>query len=471
MLNLRLGSGKIQEILHEKSLDILKNTGVVFNYPPALDLLKSRGAKIDGKTAFFPESLVLECLKTCPSQFTLSGVNGKNNAVFGKKDDFLVLPNLGPVFIQELDGTRRPGEMEDYINITRLSQNSPLVDVVGSCPIDVANADPETKFLQMIHQSARYSDKPIMCSTSTPVSMDRQMELMELIHGGPGIMKEKVITGTSLSPLSPLAYSEDAAYALMAFAGKGQMAIIAMAPMSGISAPVSITGTSLLINVEFLAGMVLAQCAGPGAPVVYATTASAGNMRSATYVTGIPDTTLLNNFAAQMGQYYSVPSRSVGSATDAKMPDMQAGYEAMQNLILIGLSGTSAVYETLGTLDALMSISYEKFMIDLELIDRTKQIIQGVDESMEKIYAREIEEIGSTGTFLTMPSTLKACRERWSPDLSDWWTYDHWLKKGSPELLKTAGDRYREILGRPKERFLDESREKAVREYIRKISS
>ena len=466
MLNLKLGSQDIQDTLHEKSLEILENTGVVFNYEPALELLKSKGAKIEGQTAFIPRELVEECLKSCPSQFTLSAVNPDRDAVFGKKDDFLILPNLGPVFIQELDGNRRAGEMQDYINITRLSQASNLVDVVGSCPIDAAQVDPKTKFLQMIHMAGRHSDKPIMCCTGAPRVMDREMELVELIHGGPGVMENKVITGTSLSPLSPLAYAEDAAYALMAFAQKGQMVIIAGAPMSGISAPVSITGTTLLINVEFLAGMVLAQCAGSGAPVVYATTASAGNMRSATYVTGIPDTTLLNNFSAQMGQYYNVPTRSVGSATDAKMPDMQAGYEAMQNLMVIGMAGISAVYETLGTVDALMSVSYEKFMIDLELIDRTKELVRGVDESMESIYAEEIAQIGASGTFLTMPSTLKACRERWSPDISDWWTYDHWKKNDCPHLLATAGEKCRDILDRPQDQFLSPDLEKAVQNFI-----
>ena len=469
MLNLKLGSQHIQETIHEKSIEILENTGVIFNYEPALELLKSKGAKIEGEKAFIPRALVEECLKTCPEQFTLSAVNPDRDALFGKTDDFLVLPNLGPVFIQELDGKRRPGEMQDYINVTRLSQASNLVDVVGSCPIDAAQVDPDTKFLQMIHMAGRHADKPIMCCTGAPQVMDREMELVALIHGGPGAMENKVITGTSLSPLSPLAYAEDAAYALMAFAEKGQMAIIAGAPMSGISAPVSITGTTVLINVEFLAGMVLAQCAGPGAPVVYATTASAGNMRSATYVTGIPDTTLLNNFSAQMGQFYKVPTRSVGSATDAKMPDMQAGYEAMQNLMVIGMSGISAVYETLGTVDALMSVSYEKFMIDLELISRTKEIVRGVDESMENLLADEIAQIGANGTFLTMPSTLKACRKRWSPDISDWWTYDHWKKNDCPHLLATAGEKCRDILDRPEDQFLSPDQEKAVQAFINSI--
>ena len=85
--------------------------------------------------------------------------------------------------------------------------------------------------------------------------------------------------------------------------------------------PLTVLGTTLLINTEFLAGMVLAKCVGENVSVVYATTASAGNLRNATYVTGIPETTLLNCIAAQMGQYYNIPTRSVGAVTDAKTVD------------------------------------------------------------------------------------------------------------------------------------------------------
>lgn len=467
MLNLSLISKKNQELIHEKSVHILENTGVAFHYEPALNLLKKHGARIEGRTAFIPAVLVEECLKTCPGTFVLEARNSTKSAEFGRKDGFLVLPNLGPVFIRELDGKKRRGTMADYINITRLSHASSLVDVVGSCPIDAVDADPDTKFLEMIYQSCLHSDKPVMCCTGTPKITDLQLNLMEMAFGQPGIMDGKVITGTSLSPLSPLAYSEDAAYTMMAYGARRQMIIIAGAPMSGISAPVSITGTSLMINTEFLAGMVLAQCAGQGTPVVYATTASAGNLRNATYVTSIPETTLLNNFSAQMGQYYKVPSRSVGAATDAKTIDMQAGYEAMQTVLMAGLSGIDAIYETLGTLDALMSVSYEKFMIDLEIISRVKTITQGLDGTLDQLVCQEIETIGIGGNFLTLPSTLKACRQRWPPMVSDWWPYDKWVKNGSKDVIQTASDQYKKIIEQTPESFLGSDIDNEMLVYIK----
>lgn len=466
MLNISFTSEKNQAMIHEKSVYLLEKTGVAFHHEPSLQLLKKHGVKVDGHTAHIPAALVRKCLETCPASFTLEARDSSKNAEFGRKDDFIVLPNLGPVFIQEYGGVKRNGTMADYINITKLSHASSVVDVVGSCPIDAVDTNPDKKFLQMVYHSCRHSDKPVMCCTGTPTVTDQQLGLIEMAFEQPGIMQKKIITGTSLSPLSPLAYSEDASHAIMAFATHGQMIIIAGAPMSGISAPVSIAGTTLMINIEFLAGMVLAQCVGPGTPVVYATTASAGNMRNASYVTSVPETTLLNCFAAQMGRYYRVPTRSVGAVTDAKTIDMQAGYEAMQNLLMARLSGIDAIYETLGTLDSLMSVSYEKFMIDQELISRVRSITRGVDDTPEQLYCQEIEGIGIGGNFLTHPSTLKACRQRWTPTVSDWWPYDKWVKDGSQDVIQRASVQYKEILRQTPESIMDPTIDRAMLKFV-----
>lgn len=466
MLSLNLITPQQQDRIHEKSLELLEKTGITFNYQPALDLLAKHGARIEGRTAFLPADLVTRCLQSCPSSFVLNARDKSRDVTFGGREGFIVLPNLGPVFIQEADGKRRRGVMNDYINLTRLSQASGLVDVVGSCPIDADDVESDTKFLHMLYQSFKHSDKPVMCCTAPPEVMDRQLKLMEIGFQNESIFKEKVVTGTSLSPLSPLAYSDDACHALMAFGMRGQMVIIAGAPMSGISAPVSVSGTSLLINIEFLAGMVLAQCAGPGTPVVYATTASAGNLRNAAYVSGIPETTLLNTFAAQMGHYYKVPTRSVGTATDAKVIDMQAGAEAMQNLLMAGLAGIDAIYETLGTLDSLMSVSYEKFMIDLELLSRVKELLKGVNDTEDQLFADVIEDIGIGGTYLATPSTFEACRDRWSPSASTWWPYDKWVEGGSPRVEEAAAEKCREILAAEPQSFLEEKAEKEMLSFL-----
>lgn len=471
MQNIVMLSPDNRQVIHDHSLHVLANTGIAFDYVPALRLLKKHGARIDGKTAFLPAKLVMDSLEMCPTRFTFEARNSAKSIVFGSKEEILVLPNLGPIFVVDDQGRKRHGTLTDYINITKLSQASKVVDVVGSCPIDAIDVDSKTKFLQMIYQSCRHSDKPVMCCTGKPEAIDQQLELMEIAFGQPGIMQDKVITGTSLSPLSPLAYSEDAAHAIMAFAKNKQMIIIAGAPMSGINAPVSIAGTSLIINTEFLAAMTLAQCAGPGTPIVYATTASTSNLQNATYVIGVPETTLLNCFAAQMGQFYNIPTRSVGAATEAKRVDVQAGYESMQTLMLACLSGVDAIYETLGVMESLMTVSYEKFMIDQELISRVKRIAKGVEVDRKKLIGQEVENTGIGGSFLMHPLTLEGCRKRWTPLVSDWLPYEQWTENGSENAFQKASTQFKEILEKAPESILDSAIDHELFKFIKNANT
>ncbi len=59
------------EKVHETSLQILWKIGVDFSYPPAIEVLKNGGAKVDGERVFFPPTLIEEQIKKAPSQCTL----------------------------------------------------------------------------------------------------------------------------------------------------------------------------------------------------------------------------------------------------------------------------------------------------------------------------------------------------------------------------------------------------------------
>ena len=71
------------EKVHETSLQILEKIGMDFGYPPALEVLKKGGVKVDGQRAFFPSRLVEAQIKKAPRRFTLHARNPKNNVVVG----------------------------------------------------------------------------------------------------------------------------------------------------------------------------------------------------------------------------------------------------------------------------------------------------------------------------------------------------------------------------------------------------
>jgi trimethylamine--corrinoid protein Co-methyltransferase len=61
-----------------------------------------------------------------------------------------------------------------------------------------------------------------------------------------------------------------------------------------------------------------------------------------------------------------------------------------------------------------MAMSYEKFLLDLQIIAMANRFVQGVHIDVETLALDAIHEVGPGGEFLTNNHTLKFCRsERW----------------------------------------------------------
>ena len=69
--------------IHEASLYLLENKGVIFKAPEAVELFKQHGARVDGELVYIPKSLVEECLKQVPSEFLVEAINPERSITIG----------------------------------------------------------------------------------------------------------------------------------------------------------------------------------------------------------------------------------------------------------------------------------------------------------------------------------------------------------------------------------------------------
>jgi trimethylamine--corrinoid protein Co-methyltransferase len=191
-------------------------------------------------------------------------------------------------------------------------------------------------------------------------------------------------------------------------------------------------------------------------------------MRNGNFTTGSPEMMLIHIAGMQMSlDHYHLPTRSMCGMTDSKIIDYQAGYETMQNLLMAALGGTHMAFECIGVLDSIMTTSYEKVVIDLELLSRIMRIRKGMDTSSKEQALNVIQEIGHETIHITHPDTLAHFRERWLPELSSWETYESWQETGSADVAARANKKYKEILENAPETFIDPEVDKALQEYIR----
>ncbi len=154
------------------------------------------------------------------------------------------------------------------------------------------------------------------------------------------------------------------------------------------------------------------------------------------------------------------------SITDAKIVDYQAGLETMQNVLMLLAAGVDHVSESLGILDSYMTTSYEKIIIDLEILSRVERIMQGIDTSTYEDDIKAIKEMGPGGVFLTHPDTLKSFKNRWRPTISCWDSYNDWEKKGSLSIEEEANKKYKEILKKSPDSLIDDKIDKKLKKYM-----
>jgi len=239
--------------------------------------------------------------------------------------------------------------------------------------------------------------------------------------------------------------------------------------MAGVSGPIYPLGTAVQQNAEILAGLTLVQLINPGNPVVYCPASTAANMKIAGYVTGPPEAFLINTVNLQMAQgIYHLPTRVMCGMTDSKSVDYQAGYETMQNLVMGMLSGANIIHESLGVIDSIMCTSYEKFIIDEELISRVMRISEGLTFSEEALSVDIIQDVGCGGDYLMHDSTFEHARDFWAPTVSVWEPYAVWEKEGSDGVLDKANKRFKQILAESADSLLDPSIEAELTAYMDK---
>ena len=339
-------------------------------------------------------------------------------------------------------------------------------------PVEPSEIPGKTKHLHMMYETLRHTDKPVNGFMTTGDQAEAQLEMMALAVGGEKKLHSHHYMCVSIGATTPLTYSYDPLETLIQYVKQNQVPTILCAPLAGVTSPYSMLGTAVLQNAELLAGIVLIQLLKPGHPAVYCPSAAAANMKNCGFATGAPESMLINIANIQMGlEFYRVPVRAMCGFTDAKIPDFQAGAETMQNMMMGMLSGAHLLNESVGILDNILTVSYEKTLLDAEIISRIKRIGRGIDGPDIDLSLASIQKIGQGGSFLMDPITVANCRNRWAPTVSFWGTEQEWEKAGSKDAAARANHMVSKILNDAPDSLIDEDTDRELKSYMERNCS
>lgn len=429
------------EKLHGLTMDILSKKGILFQFDGACQALSAYGARVSGNIAYIDESIVQKALETVPKHFTFQARGGRKALPIGDTQKKPVIcPGNGTVFIIEKNGHKRNATMEDFDNITKLCESSQVMDMVGAVPVEPRDVDEKTRYLKLVQHLMRHSNKPLIGVATDLEESRRLFSMLELVYGK-GYLRDNSVIAYSPNPVSPLCYDPLTCQALMAYAENNQVSMVLSAPMAGLTGPLNMHGMAALINAEVLAGLCLSQAVNPGAPFIYSCGGLTSDMRWANSIGAGPEGSLINMAVMQLARFYKLPSRAMAGISEAKMTDYQAGMETAQNYLTLSMSGVQMVNETAGVLDSLMSTSFEKWILDEELLSRTDCLASGLGNFDPDIVFDTINTVPHSGNYLMEKSTFEACRNVWKPDVSFWQPYQDWEKK-RPNIIETAYERW-----------------------------
>ncbi len=404
-----------EQMIHNAAIEIMEEVGVNFHNKKAVEILKENGIQVEGDTAYFTEEQVMHWVKMAPDSFTIYARNPKYNVTVGG-ETVNPAPTYGCAFIDDWDGNRRPGTMKDYTKSLKLIQAEDIYSINGGILIQPQDVPEETAAVEMFYGTLLHSDKAIMLPTGYKKEMELILEAGCQLFGGPEAMAQKPRMIALINTVSPLTLDERMLDCLMLLAQYGQPAILCPATMLGATGSLSMAGSLASGIAEDLAGIVLAQMIRPGTPVVLGIQSTAADLRGGiTFACAAPEGTLMQGFAANMGKFYGLPSRGGGCQTDAPVINCQAGYESMLTFSSAYRHGINLVMEAGGVMDSVNATSFEKMIIDFEIIRQVKASFTPIEVNEETLNLEEIKEMGHSGSFVTSDYTLENYMDLYSP--------------------------------------------------------
>jgi len=209
----------------------------------------------------------------------------------------------------------------------------------------------------------------------------------------------------------------------------------------------SMAGTLVQGNAEYLATCTLMQMVKEGTPTIYATLATVADMRSGAYTSGAIECGMLHMAFAQLARFYKVPCGGYIGLTNSKLNDAQAGYETGMSG-MGGLVGGMDMFNIGGLIDALKTFDFAKAVIDDEVAQMLKRVKRGISFSDEDLAVDLIKEVGPGGSYIVAKHTINRMKtEAVMTKIADRDARTIWEKKGAMDTQARAMKKVKDVLG------------------------
>jgi trimethylamine---corrinoid protein Co-methyltransferase len=453
--------------IHEAALQVLENQGMRVLLPEARQTYARGGASVDESSMMvrIDRGLVANSLATAPREVTLHARDPQHSMpISGRHVVFAV--TSGPPNITDTRGGKRAGTMEDFCNLMKLCQSFEVIHILGG-GVEPQDVPVQFRHLETARAMLMLTDKiPKVYSRGSPQIADN-FELIRIAYGLTAEeFRARPYVSTIINTNSPLQLDIPMGNGILEFAAAGQVFIITPFTLAGAMAPVTVAGALTLAHAEALAGTVLGQIVRPGSPVVYGSFTSNVDMKSGSPAFGTPEYVKSSIGAGQLARHIGLPWRS-SNATASNTPDAQAAYESQMSLWGALMGGCNFLLHAAGWLESGLTTSYEKFMLDIEMLQMFAEIFQPLGASSDDFAVEAIAEVGPGGHFFGCAHTMARYRTAfYTPLVSDWRNFGQWTEAGSHTATERASTLWQDTLRKYVAPARDPAIVEAVDDYV-----
>ncbi|MFZ1774780.1 MAG: trimethylamine methyltransferase family protein [Rhizobiaceae bacterium] len=428
------------ESVHQASLRVLKEIGLDVLHDEARAIMKRAGADVraGSERVRFDPDFILETIKTAPSEFRVHARNPEHSIDFGGNNLVFAQVASAPN-CSDLDNGRRPGNREDFRNLVKLAQMHNVISATGGYPVEPVDIHPSVRHLECIRDLATLTDKVFhIYSLGRERNLDG-IEIARLAHGlSHEALAETPVCYTIINTNSPLKLDVPMMEGIIQMSGHGQLVIVTPFTLAGAMAPVTIAGAVVQQNAEALAGIAFTQMVKKGAPVGYGGFTSNVDMKSGAPAFGTPEYMKAQLLGGQLARRYGIPYRTSNTCA-ANQVDAQSAYESVFSLWGAVMGGGNFVLHAAGWLEGGLRASYEKMILDIDLLQMVSEFLTPLDLSEDALGIEAIRDVGPGGHFFGTPHTQARYKNAfYSPILSDWRNFETWQEAGSPTAMEKA---------------------------------
>jgi len=455
------------EQIHEASMRILEDVGLRWLDEEALGLWEQAGAKVDRsqKHVWLDRHLVMELVAKAPASFTWRARNPERNITIGG-DAINFFGHSGMVYVSDLDAGRRTGTFQDFEKLLKLQHMCNVLHGVTDHLVEAQ--DVEVSFRHLRRKLAGYTltDKAVAATMHGRTIPNDILNISKLVFGN-DLTTGGPVTGGVVNVNSPLVFDKRMVGGLITMARAGQIVIVTPFVLAGAMSPITLAAAAAQQNAEALAGVALTQLVRPGAPVVYGAFLTNVDMKSGSPAFGTPEGALAIGMGAQMARRYGLPHRGNGSLTSANAVGAQSAFESTWTLWPSVLSHTNILYHAVGWMEAGMTVSFEKFIIDAENLAMMQRFLQGVEINDETLALDSIAEIGPAGHHFGTAHTQARFETAFhASTVADRRNYGAWQSAGAQSTVERANQVWKEMLSRYEAPPLDASIREAMEDYV-----